>query len=435
MKRDTNPYLALLICGLIFFQMALPQPLWSEVRDAYLLIVPVADNDLDEETREIAEHLHSRLSGVPNLKIIPEEKVKEILGYHNGALDPEKPENEFETALLKAKEAYHTANIRQARDSVQGLIRQMEKGGAWRAHGRLLQEAYLLKAVCDWSFREREAVRSSFTRILRINPLFDLDRQMFSPGLVQLFGNVRSEFHNGASGTLIVDASPAGAEILMNGIRQCISPCREMKLPTGEYSVEIKLNHYETVWDIIRIAPDKITRHKKNLVWKDNQPKQDTEWIAGEGTILNKIRKAVSIGKTIHTDKIILVNADAVSKSNAVALFRIVDILHGAGQHPLSLKFKRRRAIPPKRLKGLTSALLKEIHRDLSGDPSRFTDPKGLGDASLLGKRKKKLTKQPAFWAGVGAAVLTGILLGIFATGGGSKAPASEQTKIKLRIE
>ena len=398
-----------------------------------VLVLPVIDGELDEETKELNQSLQFCLNQFENLRLFSEEEIQKIFEYYAPLQDV--PLSTFEDVLIHAKRRYQEADIFGASRIVEKLIQTIEKKNDLRTDGSVLEEAYFLQILCAWAKREKRVIQTNFEKLFSLNPQFKLDANLFATGLVSLF-NEYKQTHKRPSGTITFDIQPAGARVIINGIEQCLSPCSSVELPSGEYFLDVKLSRYESLVDTVHIISGSNISYHKLLQWSDKPQESRQKLQITADNLLEKIKTAIHIGRVSKIDKVIIVNALSSDKSKVTATFQLADVEHAAGQPPFSFQFQKKKEIPEKHLDGVTRAILAGIAQDIVENPGRYVDPKGFGDLTVLGRRHKKITKQPAFWAVVGGIVLGGILTGVLLSGG-SEQPSSpvQETKIKLRIE
>lgn len=428
----------LLVLAMTLMPTLTPMPAFAEETSPLrkIVILAVEDGKLDAESVELAKAMQYLLSGSAPLEVLSDKDLFEPLKYH--VENKKQKPNPFEDSLTSAKQHYLKADFKEARQLAELLIQDLEQVGDLSKTGSLLSEAYLTKALCDWAFRNKNAVKDSFLKILSVHPTYQLDASLFSPALVYVFEESRSEVFTKPTGQIKLNTVPAGAEVILNGVKECVTPCRTITMPVGTYFLEFRLNRYANATETVQIEPEKMTQVLNRLEWKQESEASsplNLSAIIKENDETMQIKEASLLGEKLKLFKVVLVNAEPVSEAKGQVFIRIVDVRNQAGQVPLSFNFSIGKKIKEDKLESVTLALLDQIFKDVSDNPARYSDPKGFGNIRLLGKKRKKLTKQPAFWAVVGGVILTGVLLGIFAGGRGKEISQPQDTKIKLRIE
>jgi|GEM_PF-1560085 len=173
-----------------------------------------------------------------------------------GGLVAQSAENQEITRMLKeAEEAYQNGNFVLAIEKYQKLIELFNsKRELAKVKQDLLQTMGNL-ALTYFTIRENEKAEKQLIDLLRINPNYVLDPEIFPPRFLELFNKVQRI----SLGKLNVTSAPIGAEISLNGNPVGKSPQTVEKLFKGSYELKVELTGYKPVAKQIDIAPEAAT--------------------------------------------------------------------------------------------------------------------------------------------------------------------------------
>ncbi len=393
---------ALLIFRIIF------DPSYLEAAATSIAIIPIHDGVSDNISDELADSFSRALAG-QGLIAVSKDKVEAVLKYYQ---KPIQTGDDAAAALIRAKEHYFNFDYPEAYAQATRAINLM--GGK---AGTDLRDAYITAAVIAKTGKEQEeSARDHFRRALQIDPNYELDSRSFSPSVVQLFNEVRSETSSLPAGSIKVDSDPEVAEVFINGIPKGVTPVTISNLPAGDYSVAIKTNKYKPVEKKINVTAGNIIKIREKLVWAAGFGDQSIyNILSSEDEAVAQINEGVRIAELLRVSKVAMVDVDQAADGSGEIVVRMIDRRYKAGHNPIVVKYSAAKKGLEDNLKNAADTLLKQTQINVAENPSKYLDPDGVGDPVLLGKRKRQFAGTPAFW---------GILGGVVAAGGGGAAAA-----------
>lgn len=408
--------LALILVALISLTHASAFPAQTSIA-----VVPVADGDRDKESRDLAKEFVSSLQIVTPHHIVDSNLTANVLDYHgdDAAKTNITPElKAAEDAVVKAKEDFFAFKYRESEDGLNKAIFILE-GGCSKLPETcpVLVDAYVSRAVVVKSKGDVVGAKRSLSSALRINPKLNLVIEEYPPSLISIFEESKMELTRRPTGSIRIETKPESVEIYLNGIGQGVSPLEIGNLPAGFYQLEIKANKYKPVTKNIDIKENEHVSINEKLAWESESKAAEKSAMTDAAS---QIREGLRIADLMKTDKVILIDVDAGegSKNNVVA--RMVDARLKAGQPAFAIVLDEEDEYRIKGLAKMTYALSAQSNIDIMTDPNKNIDPLGMGDPAILGKRKRKLHKNPWFWGVLGtlaAGAATGGILAAMSSG------------------
>ena len=405
---------------IILFGVCAPCHLGASMKNSSLSIavVSVLDGDEDEKSRDMAGAISASLGLVTPHHIVDTELAASVAQYHDGEAGAKPPDvSRAEDELAKAKQEYlefHYTNAKKIIDGAVGLLEAYKSDLS--TVGETLLDAYLTRALISKSLGDLVAVRMSIKDALGINPKLVLEAKEYPPSVVSIFEEEMFALGEGSLGSVEVGTKPKVADVYLNGVRQGVTPLVLEKLPVGVYSISIRANKYKTVERRIEVTLNHSSRLDERLKWM-GQDKLSED--VAERDAAASVREGLRIAQLLKIDKVVLVDADRKSADTTGVSARMVDRYFGAGQQPICFSFDERAESSSYGLAQMTRKLADEAGADLTIDPAKKIDPKGIGKPILLSKRKRALVQNPIFWGVVGAFVAG-------AVGGGLAASMSD---------
>lgn len=421
-----------LLAIVLALQIAFPFPLFADVKNISLAIIPINDNVSDDISSELTDAFVSALEK-EGLYVVAREKVDAVLNYYQRGGENVLYYNDAETALIQAKEHYFNFDYDPAKAEIERSIEIMEAHpDGVSLHGQLLRDAYISAAIIERSEkRHDDSAKEYFRRALTIDPHYQLDEKEFSPSTVKLFNNIKGEISYSPAGSISVETDPKVAEVYLNGILKGVTPLVVTDIPQGEYSVAVITNKYKKVEKRANVAGGETFAIKEKLLWV--VPPQNIANSTDEAR--SQINEGLRIAELIRTNKVIMLDADEEADGSGVVAIRMIDREYRAGQNPIIIEYKKGKEFLVENLAQATNILTRQAHAAILKDPAKNIDPDGIGDPILLGKRRKELMTIPAFWAVVGgalAATAGGVTAAIVA-GGGGDTPATGSVNVQFK--
>jgi hypothetical protein len=404
-------HLAWLLAALIVLQ---PTGALAENTAARVVaVVPAVDGDADDASRELAEELTELLRLMTDHRVVAARTARSVTDYaqadvHTGLEDTK-------ALIASAKEHHFTFQGKRALAEIDEAIASLDGRALGAAVGAVALDAFLSKALIAKAVGREDVAREALMRALRIDPLLELSPADYPPSLVKLLASVRSQQAMTETGSVSVTSRPAGAEISLNGINRGVAPLVLEGLPAGTYALTVAANRYAHDEREITVLPGKEIRVKVKLSWKDERAMKSSS-----GGALGDIQQGLALAAALKVDRLVSVDADAAPAGAIHIRARTVDANAHAGFVPLEIS-RMGLGEHRDRVAELANRLVDQLNVDVFADPAKMLDPVGEGDAVVLGKRKKPLTRQPLFWGAIGIVVAGAIAGGIAAAmSGGS---------------
>ncbi len=385
-------------------------------------VYPVSDADADAETRRLAGELGELMRLITDRRIVEPERVEEIAGYQRGFEVGDK--GEAQRLVASAKENYFLFRQREAEKDIDGAISLLEGRSLDRSSGPSSLDAYLTKAMIAVSAGDEGGADGALEKAIAIDPFLDIGTVDYPPRLVERFAEVKEGMGDVARGSLVVRSRPAGADVYLNGIMQGTAPVKLEGLPVGDYALSVAANRYLPDERTVTISPGGTSRVKSKLRWDEGSI--DSPGGNGGDDLVAGLRAA----DALRVDRVVVLDADAAGDGSLVVRARLVD-----RQLRSALKPAHAASILPgqrqEKVALMASALAGQLEVDPLTDPQAMLDPVGEGDPSILGRRKKPITRRPLFWGAVGVAVAGAIAGGIAAAMSGGSDKGSVKVSFK----
>lgn len=150
------------------------------------------------------------------------------------------------TAPASEAPSYDAGQKRFASGDFEGALQVLEGAAREASDDATLERIHLLRAQCFAALQQFERAEAAFTRALEANPEASLDPARVDPTVVRLLESVRRRL----SGLVDIDATPAGAEVLLGGERLGTTPLHE-KLPVGRHRLEVRWKDGSASGDVL----------------------------------------------------------------------------------------------------------------------------------------------------------------------------------------
>lgn len=310
--------------------------------------------------------------------------------------------------------------------------------GEKKAHA-LLVKALILKAM-----GKKSEVKQCFAAAIALSPHLTIDVLEFPPSYRALFDKIKTAQASDTRGAVHIASSPPGASVYLNGIKYGETPLTVEALPSGPYTLTLTATHYHTHKEEISVSPQQTLSIMATLPWQKSTishgpiDKNSPLFLSGridaalspspsqsaDLRTLALLKEALAKGNTLHADKIIVLSGSRASPAATMEI-RLLDRALAASHRPIAVPVADLYAHHRFNWEPFAGELAKLIGEPLLANPGKTLDPR-TGDLIVLSHRKTPLYRRPLFWAGVGTAIVGGIVGGILATqGGNSDAPAA----------
>lgn len=213
--------------------MALPlfywKPAYAEPATVLLTPLPLEKVDL-ALTHEVLKILESELS----------QKNKEVkIAY---PLEPQK-NTPLVLALKEAGELQFNFQNKKAIAKLKGALEEFDRSIPSLPDLKKLADVYLFLAFCHKNEGNVLLMNQALDEAARFNPSLVPDEMIFPPSLVLLFEQAKDRiWAQGRFAQVMIDTSPTGADLFVNGAFKGKTPLRLDRYPIGEHHLYVKLN-------------------------------------------------------------------------------------------------------------------------------------------------------------------------------------------------
>ncbi|EAU62168.1 tetratricopeptide repeat domain protein [Stigmatella aurantiaca DW4/3-1] len=249
---------------------------------------------------------------------------------------------------------------------------------------------------------EPETAKRSFLRAISTYPAIQPDSDLFGADVQTAFTDMQQEFSRQPPGTLLVDSTPRGARVTVDGKEVGVTPLPELKLHAGRHPVVISRPGYQPVIEYPQLSASKAVELKPQLVLRpemaavlDAVARASSEQGFDAATLPPEV---ATLGERLGARYVVLA-AVSEKKGRVGAEVQVWDVQTKGRLRGVRLDARSRK--PSDSVEGAVD----RIHGFLVGGPLTAS-PAGTPSASAL-------IKKPWFWAAVvgGAAVVTGGIL------------------------
>lgn len=370
----------------------------------------------DEASRKTADILRQRLSTETPLHVIDPKKVREVLAYYKDYQHSPKDVQieEAKSLLARGKEHYYHFAFVEAGAELKKSIRIFESNPHFTpSAGQTLVDSWIMLALVHAATREKEKAVENFQKVLALAPFYKLDEKGFAPSVRKLFQKAREKLPDLPPGEIRIKSDPKVAEIYLNGIYQGISPMVLSELPSGNYFLSVRANHYQSNEGNVSLQPGEKIMFRPKLSWRGPNPPKSGQT---PNESFSQIEEGLRIAKLLKADKVIWVDVDP-----GWITCRMVDRKYRTSHKPIVIPLNTKTVDWEENFKHLVPLLLAQTELDLTNRPLADFDVEGNTDPILLGKRRRKIPKGVVF-GGLGALSVGGVVIGLLAAGG-SKSP------------
>jgi hypothetical protein len=125
-------------------------------------------------------------------------------------------------------------SLEMLRQSITAIQRLSPRADPWKLLGRAL----MLQGLVFKSANKKNEANDAHKRVLRIEPLFKLDPDYYTPATLQAFEALRAEVQKAKKVKLTVGSQPSGAEVFLDGALLGKTPFAR-EFPPGDYLLSL----------------------------------------------------------------------------------------------------------------------------------------------------------------------------------------------------
>lgn len=379
-----------------------------------IVVVPILDGKGDDAAKSIADDLRASLSSNSRLDIVEKKKVDSVLKYYDN--DTTSEISHIANLITRAKESYYRLNYIEGKSIIKKAIADLKKNkNTLFDHGSYLLDAYLTLGIISKSMGNVGEARQAFREALRLDPNYKLDSRAFSPSLVNLFENVRNSLNILPVGDIRVESNPKVAEVYLNGIFRGVAPITIKDVPEGKNYIKLSANKYQSVRKEVNVAGGKTAKVKEKLAWTAGKKGTlDGKNYVSASTPVSQVDEGLRIARLLKADKVVMVDAAGGGKSIQA---RMVDAEYKTGHKLITVSNKDGNGVS-----SLAGKISSQSFVNIASNPTRHSEPLGMGDTVLLGSKKRSKISKPVLYGIIGGVVAAGLGAGLaaaFAGGGG----------------
>jgi len=239
-----------------------------------------------------------------------------VLGSYPALMAQSAPDADDTAKLVReADEAYQNGNFRLAIEKYQKAMRLIgEKKELAQTKQELFQTMTSL-ALTYFTIQENVKATKQLEDLIQINPNHELDPEFYPPKFVEIFRGVQ----NGFLGKLVVDSTPAKADVAFGANKLGQTPLTIEKMLKGNYSLKVELKDYAPASREITVQAAKENKENFQLealqpvIEKKAQPapaelkkkKKFSPWLIVGGAALVAVAVVLLAGKKSEPQKLL----------------------------------------------------------------------------------------------------------------------------------
>jgi hypothetical protein len=238
-----------------------------------LLLLPLAASAQEEQGPRVVVVPFAALSGD-----IPQRAGQKAAGMFSSELKNadglalvdvrrQAPPDPFADALEAARAGVEEARaLRQKRrfnaaeETLGKALESYRKGAAGLADVGELQDAYVLLSAIQYNTGRDEDGARSLETALALAPTRELPLAKTSPLFTRVVNAARAQLEKAPRGTLLVESTPPGAAVLVDGVALGTSPLLVKDVPPGVHTWRVQLPSGEAIGGVAQVAAGKQTR-------------------------------------------------------------------------------------------------------------------------------------------------------------------------------
>lgn len=143
-------------------------------------------------------------------------------------------DRQLQTAQTQFYSGAYDKALETLRQSVGGIDRLSPRAEPWK----LLSRALMLEALVDKALNKKNEANDAQKRVLRIEPLFRLDTDYYTPATITAFDALRKEVQKAKKLKLTITSQPSGAEVFVDGALAGKTPFGS-EFPPGDYRLSL----------------------------------------------------------------------------------------------------------------------------------------------------------------------------------------------------
>lgn len=235
-----------------------------------LLLLPLASRAQDEKGPRVVVVPFAALSGdVPQragekAAVMFSSEVKSADGFalvdvrRASTADPHAETlDAARAAVEEAKSLRQGRKFNAAEKKLGEALDLYKKGAAGLTDVAELQDAFVLLAAIQYNTGRDEEGAKSLDTALALAPTRELPLAKTSPMFTRVVNAAKANLEKAPKGSLMVESTPAGAQVFVDGVSLGTSPVLVKDVPAGQHTWRVQLPSGESIGGVVQVAAQK----------------------------------------------------------------------------------------------------------------------------------------------------------------------------------
>jgi hypothetical protein len=270
-----------------------------------------------------------KLGGQRAVSVVGEAELLKRVGR-----EPSKSVEELQRQIEGARQLFHRSQHRQAMKDLRATVEEIARLDPGERRWQLEVSARLLDALVDSQLPGKKGTDEAFGRVLRLDPTYKLDRDQFTPSLVQRFEKLRRKMASARRGALEVTSSPSDAEVFLEGRSVGRTPYRG-SFPEGSYQLQVGKDGTSSLQRDVRV-PARRAVHV-DLQFESTVLGARSLCLADAPDQNAALSSAVKLGSMLDLDQLVLLRMERPRQDRSALGITVVDVSAGRSIRASSL--------------------------------------------------------------------------------------------------
>lgn len=288
---------------------------------------------------------------------------------------------------------------------------------------KIFESAQLSKAWIQFQIGKKQSSADTIAKIAAVKATHKINTDGYPGAFGKFITKTVQERHFDDS-TLEIDAKPRSVDVFINGIYAGDSST-PIQVPAGKSIVHLSSPGRRTVAKTVNLATGETKVLKSALAWSRKGGQSVGEDLPQDP--FEQLSLSTAVNQGIHADKVVFLSVRDVNGGYQVAA-RVYDQNYhqplATIQYPKTIRDIRKSSASVHRFldEKLTPYLSKPANKLWKGD----FDQKIILDDRIASRPREPIYRKPAFWAVVGGVVVSGVVLGLALSSGGSSSAGGD---------
>ncbi len=251
-----------------------------------LLLLPLASRAQDDKGPRVVVVPFAALSGdVPQragqkAAVMFSSEIKSADGFalvdvkKGAAADPHAETlDAARAAVEEAKGLRQKRKFNAAEAKLQEALELYKKGAAGLTDVAELQDAWVLLSAIQYNTGRDEDGAKSLDTALALAPGRELPLAKTSPMFSRVVATAKANLEKAPKGSLLVESTPAGAQVFVDGVSLGTSPLLVKDVPAGQHAWRVQLPSGESTGGVAQVAAQKQTKVAGQAAGEDPESK------------------------------------------------------------------------------------------------------------------------------------------------------------------